>query len=335
LPERLQNIVINGRRPVKIAPMQGDASTRMYFRAFFESGDTCVLMAQPHPGRNEEESFLITRAFFEDRGLPVPALYFHDRDRSVIAIEDLGDTLLERISIEGDERTVRARYTEAVELLIRLKRAGDCPAAGVPAFDLAFDMTKLMWEMDFFLTHFVRGLCGTADADAEIAALRGGLEKMCAIIARQPRILVHRDYHSRNLLVHKGSLWMIDFQDARMGPAQYDLCSLLRDSYVDTPEELCRELIEMYAKEALAKNVSLGAFVETYDIVSLQRNIKALGTFGFQVGVRGAERYRSAIARTGRKIEENPAVHLFGVQFVSLARRFITDPASTWNQEEG
>jgi N-acetylmuramate 1-kinase len=336
LPGESLRFELGGRVPIRVAPMQGDASTRRYFRAFFEGGGTCVIMIQPHAGLYEEEAFLVTRRFLDDRGLPVPRLYFHDPARSVVALEDLGDTLLEETALEGDPRILRKWYTDAIQLLIRLKKAGENPVGGVPAFDLAFDMTKYMWEMDFFFTHFVRGLCGNTREEDAITEIRKGLAEVCAVLEQEPRIFVHRDFHSRNLLIHNGELFIIDFQDARMGPPQYDLCSLLRDSYVTLPEELSDEMIEMYAMETgMADSRSMDRFREIFDLMSLQRNIKALGTFGFQVGVKGAQRYESAIGRTGRRIAENPAVNRKGNQFSSLVEQFITGPAASWEAVEG
>ena len=120
--------------------------------------------------------------------------------------------------------------------------------SGCRAFQLAFDEEKLMQEMDFFMVHFVRGLCGIKPSASALAALNRFFTKICAILAGEPRIFTHRDYHARNLILQRDRLVMIDFQDARMGPAQYDLASLLRDSYVTLPEDLVDDLVDYYAE---------------------------------------------------------------------------------------
>jgi aminoglycoside/choline kinase family phosphotransferase len=124
------------------------------------------------------------------------------------------------------------------------------------------------------------------------------------MLASEPRVLCHRDYHSRNLMLHEGQLYIIDFQDARMGPDTYDLVSLLRDSYLDLPEKVVDELIAYF----LALKGSGGTeqdFRPRFDLMALQRNLKALGTFGFQTTARGNPVYIQYIPRTLRYVRRN------------------------------
>ena len=123
-------------------------------------------------------------------------------------------------------------------------------------------------------------------------------------LAGEPRVLCHRDYHSRNLMYHQDRLYIIDFQDARMGPDTYDLVSLLRDSYVDLPEQTVSELIAYF----LALKGVTGreqAFRERFDLMALQRNLKALGTFGYQTTARRNPVYIQYIPRTLRYVRDN------------------------------
>ena len=123
-------------------------------------------------------------------------------------------------------------------------------------------------------------------------------------LAAEPRVLCHRDYHSRNLMLHEGQLFIIDFQDARMGPDTYDLVSLLRDSYVDLPEQTVDELIAYF----LALKGESGAqrdFRQRFDLMALQRNLKALGTFGYQTTARRNPVYIQYIPRTLRYVRYN------------------------------
>ena len=123
------------------------------------------------------------------------------------------------------------------------RRAG---VADYLPYGIAFDVEKLTWELQFFAKHFLEGYRGV-DADAAArAALAGEFTAIAEELAGEPRVLCHRDYHSRNLMLHEGSLYIIDFQDARMGPDTYDLVSLLRDSYVDFTEPEVEELIAFF-----------------------------------------------------------------------------------------
>ncbi len=123
-------------------------------------------------------------------------------------------------------------------------------------------------------------------------------------LAAEPRVLCHRDYHSRNLMLHEGRLYVIDFQDARMGPDTYDLVSLLRDSYVDLGEQVVNDLIAYFlALKGIPAEES--AFRTRFDIMALQRNLKALGTFGYQTTTRGNPVYIQYIPRTIRYVRDN------------------------------
>lgn len=318
-----------GILPEKIVRLAGDASTRSYFRIYYPEGETRVLMVLANPGRNEEASFLDVQAFLENLGLPVPHVYAHHPSEGLIVLEDLGDELLETVIAQADEKQIRELYAHAVDLLIRMRAAVLESGSTCGAFDLAFDQAKLLWEMDFFVTHFIKGLAGIEPSPAASEALAAFFMTICSRLAEEPRIFTHRDYHARNLILRNGSLVMIDFQDARMGPAQYDLASLLRDSYVTLPEDLVQELIARYLECVGEKAAdSRERFHYIFDLMSLQRNIKALGTFGYQVHVKRAARYVSSIPRTGAYVERNIKRYPEFGRFRQVVEDLVTGPAS-------
>jgi aminoglycoside/choline kinase family phosphotransferase len=119
-------------------------------------------------------------------------------------------------------------------------------------------------------------------------------------------VLCHRDFHSRNLMLHGGTLYWIDFQDARMGHASYDLASLLRDSYVSLPEELVQAFAEEFRRQA-APEEAPEAFERRFELMSVQRNLKALGTFGYMTRVRGTDVYLPYVPGTLRSARRNLA----------------------------
>jgi aminoglycoside/choline kinase family phosphotransferase len=171
-------------------------------------------------------------------------------------------------------------------------------------YGIAFDVEKLMWEMDFFIKHFLEAYRGVLLSDEARNALRKEFAVMVQALAAEPRVLCHRDYHSRNLMLHNEELYIIDFQDARMGPDTYDLVSLLRDSYVDLPEQTVDELTAYFL--ALKGETDKEAeFKQRFDLMALQRNLKALGTFGYQTTARRNPVYIQYIPRTLRHVRNN------------------------------
>ena len=176
-------------------------------------------------------------------------------------------------------------------------------------FRIAFDIEKLSWELHYFQKHFLEGLRGLRPR-ASRTAPRSPRPSTASPSSspRWPRVLCHRDYHSRNLMQHGGRLYWIDFQDARMGPATYDLASLLRDAYVDLAEELHDELLERFRQTAVPEE-SRDLFRRRYDLMCVQRNLKALGTFGYMATVRGNTVYLPYIPRTLAHARRNLSRH--------------------------
>ena len=143
---------------------------------------------------------------------------------------------------------------------------------------------------------------------SEDAAGRSLFERILAVNLAEPKVFVHRDYHSRNLMLSDGSLYIIDFQDARMGPDTYDLASLLRDSYVDLTDREVDELIAYFlALQGRASEIEAEDFRPRFDLMALQRNLKALGTFGYQTIARSNTVYIQYIPRTLAYVQSNMA----------------------------
>jgi N-acetylmuramate 1-kinase len=322
---RLLTLLRREPAPERIVSLAGDASSRSYLRAYYEDGHTAIIMLQAHAGAHEEASFLEVHQFLEKLDLPVPEILAHDADQSALLLEDLGDDLLETVTARLSEKEVSDLYVQAVDLLARMRDVTVGLNSGCGAFDLAFDEEKLMQEMNFFMTHFVRGLSKNRPSPSATALLEEFFLRICRLLSAEPRIFTHRDFHSRNLILHGKRLVMIDFQDARMGPAQYDLASLLRDSYVSLPEHLVDALLDYYAKAT--GEADPGRFRYIFDVMSLQRNIKALGTFGYQASVRGSSRYLSSIPRTGAYIATNVALCPKFSRFRRVVEEFISGPA--------
>ena len=241
-------------------------------------------------------------------GLPVPAIVDHDGARGVLLLEDLGDRTLQEVLHRATPSERAAMYRMALEQLARLQRE----AAGAPqtdaCFQVAFDAEKLSWELHYFEKHFLERHRGCDLSVEDRATLAEAFHRLSAEIASWPRVLCHRDFHSRNLMLHGGTLYWIDFQDARMGHLSYDLASLLRDSYVDLGEDFVAEHAESF-RRAAAPGESSDGFLRRFELMSVQRNLKALGTFGYMAGVRGTGIYEPYVPGTLRNARRNLARH--------------------------
>jgi aminoglycoside/choline kinase family phosphotransferase len=288
----------------EVVSLSGDASTRRYYR-LVAPGQSSVLALYPEPFVPEELPYLTVRGLFESYGLPVPATLDVDGSRGVVLQQDLGDlTLQEVLKTPAGERARDTLYREAVDQVARLQlRAAQGPQKG-DCFRVAFDIEKLTWELHYFQKHFLESY-RTADLSVEDRAVLGeAFHQLCQEIASWPRVVCHRDYHSRNLMLHQEQLYWIDFQDARMGPATYDLASLLRDAYVDVPEDFQEELKERLRQQA-APDEPREVFRRRFDLMCVQRNLKTLGTFGFMATVRQNPVYLQYIPRTLEHVRHN------------------------------
>ena len=290
-------------RGAEVVALSGDASTRRYFRVRGD-GRSYVLALYPEPFTPDELSYLNVRTLFDSYALPVPATVDVDGARGVVLQEDLGDLTLQETLKQASDAERDELYREAVDLVAQLQLRAAQGAQKSGCFHIAFDIEKLSWELHYFLKHFVEGL---READLTVedrAVLSEAFHQLSQEIASWPRVLCHRDYHSRNLMPHEEKLYWIDFQDARMGPATYDLASLLRDAYVDLPEALSEDLKERFRQQA-SPDEPREVFRRRYDLMCVQRNLKTLGTFGFMATVRQNPVYLQYVPRTIEHARKN------------------------------
>jgi hypothetical protein len=241
--------------------------------------------------------------------VPIPAILHHADDLGVILLEDLGDVTLQAHLGAAPPADHAALYRQAVAHIDTMqKRGAELASEEYVPYRVAFDVEKLTWELDFFIKHFLEAYRGVVLDDATRTALRAAFAEVVEELAAEPRVLCHRDYHSRNLMLHQDELYIIDFQDARMGPDTYDLASLVRDSYVDLTDQTVDDLIAYFlALKGLAGQES--GFRERFDLMALQRNLKALGTFGYMTIARRNPVYIQYIPRTLRYVRNNLLTH--------------------------
>jgi N-acetylmuramate 1-kinase len=285
----------------RVVPLTGDASDRKYFRIIPTDGPSFVLSLHATAIDFATLPFARVAALMQHIPLPVPEILGHSDELGILALQDLGDVTLQAHLGAASPTEHAALYREAVALIELLQRRGAALASPeYPPYAIAFDVEKLTWELEFFLKHFLEGYRGVRLSSGARSAFKAEFAAIAEELAAEPRVLCHRDYHSRNLMLHNGSLHIIDFQDARMGPDTYDLVSLLRDSYVDITDRELDDLIAYFLALKTRDGASPDAeeFRRRFDLMALQRNLKALGTFGYQTMTRSNPVYIKYMPRT-------------------------------------
>ena len=289
--------------PFRLKRLQGDASTRHYYRARGGEG-TCIVCLDPLAAGEGEYVYETVYGIFQDRGIPVPELFMRDASEGVLILQDCGDTLLEDVFLQKTPAELEAIYHELLGYIICLQQVSpsDYPSIQGPPFSLAFDSDKLMYELDFFIEHMVKNFLQVNIPSSLERELVSSFGELASVLDSPSHfVLTHRDYHSRNVMLHEGTLYIIDFQDARMGLPQYDVASLLRDSYVGLEDPIFQKLLWYYYDQSFEAGIhtfSRDQFHYYFDHAAFQRNVKALGTFGFQSSTRGNPLYETYMPRT-------------------------------------
>jgi len=291
--ERLSEYVSRaGGDAASIVALTPDASTREYFRIPWKTAEA-VAAVYPEPFDPEIHPFLDVTRLFAEAGLPVPEILDVDALSGIIVQEDFGDDQLRRV-FESSSEDERESYVEQAVGLI-----ADIQSATPLAYErqsiasrLAFDEAKLSWELDFFMEHYFKSMRGEELKHGDEAQLRAELNDVSAELAARPRTLCHRDFHPSNLMVDAGGrLRIIDYQDARMGPASYDLVSLLLDRRTTMPSLAeVRERRLFFLEERRCRGLEAidpNDFAYEFRLMTVQRCLKAVGTFSYQTGVAG------------------------------------------------
>jgi aminoglycoside/choline kinase family phosphotransferase len=281
----------------RVTAVAGDASTRRFYRARGRRGSV-ILVIHPPP-LEDLAPFRSSYRILKRIGAPVPPLIAGDDRSGVVIVEDLGNTTLQRHLRTATGRSSRVRsglYRQACDLIILLqRRAQKVTRATDFAAKNALDRERFLSELDHFHRYFTLGLHGMRPGSADAALLRRFYADLAEDCSALTRVFCHRDFQSRNLMVRRGRLYLIDFQDARMGPYTYDAASLLRDSSLNVGEKLVEEMTSYLA---LRLGWGIEEFRRDFDLVALQRNIKDLGTFAFMATERGHRSYLDYVPRT-------------------------------------
>lgn len=293
--------------------LKGDASDRSYFRVhyYLKSLPTeklsIIVMQLKEANSEKEPDFNRMQKFLKHLDMPVPEISYYDAERGLLFLEDGGDMHLEDITRNSPDNII-LWYQKAIDLIVAMQtRVTKNMRPYCPAYALKFDVEKLMWEMDFMIKHYIQGYLKRELNQDEESKVRTALLGLCETLAEEERVFVHRDFHSRNLMVRKNDLLLLDFQDARMGPRQYDLVSLLKDSYVVLKDETRNKLLSYYLQrmeQEQGQPIARPFFLKMFDSMSIQRNLKAIGTFAFQYMEHKNERYLEYLDPTLQHIRD-------------------------------
>jgi aminoglycoside/choline kinase family phosphotransferase len=273
--------------------LAGDASERQYFRYLSKAGEALILTTYPEPFDPDTFSYQQVYHLLSKIGLPVPKIIALDGELGIVLQEDLGNESLQDrlLTAAGKER--RDLLHRAIDHIVTIQQEGT--KALKPEYEasvLAFDEEKLHSELLFFQRHFLGGYRGLKVSREE--NLMEEFTRLSSELAGFPRLLCHRDYHVRNLMLKDGKIYIIDFQDARQGPCSYDVVSLLKDSI-----ELDRQEVNEYRDYYLNKaplDRKAGDFVRQFHLMCIQRLLKALGTYGFQITERDNDLYQQYVS---------------------------------------
>lgn len=276
----------------EVIPLTPDASTRKYYRIGWKKR-SAVAAVYPEPFDPEFHPYLDVTRLFLECDIPVPEIYAVDGNAGIIVQEDLGDEQLFQ-SYENEAEEKCDEYKEqAIALIAKIQKATE------RAFQthsissrLAFDEAKLSWELEFFFEHYFGSLRHEKLRHAETAELKAELNDIAAELAAVPRVLCHRDYHASNLMIDSQKrMRIVDHQDARMGPASYDLVSFLLDRQPCPPslaELRAHRLFFLEERRLLGLGiVDPDEFALEFRLMTIQRGLKATGTFSYQTAVCG------------------------------------------------
>ena len=276
-----------------IQPASADASFRRYFR-INDSGKTYIVMDAP-PEKEDCRPFIEIAEMLLGFGLHVPKILQQDTKQGFLLLSDLGDSVF---LSELNNNNVDEMYTSAMDALLLLQQ-------NTPVNLPVYDEKLLRTELNLFPDWYLEKQLKITVTKSQRAVLEKVFDVLIQNALSQPQVYVHRDYHSRNLMVNSGQAdkpGVIDFQDAVIGAVTYDLASLLKDCYIDWPREKLESWVESFRLKAesfgIIKNISKKQFLRWFDLMGLQRHLKVAGIFSRLKHRDGKTGYLKDIPRT-------------------------------------
>ena len=270
---------------IKITPIEKGGSERKFYRVRCSSEQSLILVKYNRE-REENRHYVEIAQFLEEHEIRAPRIYYHDADEGLIWLEDLGENDL--FSHRNESWLVRrAFYESALDEVRKLHRLPESVCIEMRQhLPAEFNAALYLWEQSYFFENCLGRHFKIDQARIDNLAGSPVLHQIAENLAQMPRVLVHRDFQSQNILVRNGQAYLIDFQGMRPGLAQYDLASLLYDPYVDLARRERDELLEYYCGQKPE-----GDFQETLRLCGMQRLMQALGAYGFLGLVKGHQHF--------------------------------------------
>lgn len=288
---------------LEIQKLFGHASYRTYYRIILPNEKTFVVMQMPaglssvseeitnFTGIKNELPYLNVQKYLKEIRLPVPEVYAWNPEVNLMVLEDLGDRLLESYLKDSTELIQLSFYKKAIDLLVKVqKRTQQFQNQPCIAFHRSFDQNLLNWEFNHFLEYGIEDRLQLKLDPKEKDFFSTLTQKITNEIISDSFIWVHRDFQSRNLILKDYELYLLDFQDALLGPTSYDLVSLIRDSYIQLSSESVNLLIDYYLKQRIKEEIPIEdekKFKRLFDLVTVQRKLKDTGRFQYIHTVKG------------------------------------------------
>ena len=302
LRERLEDFLINHNQPIEISPITPDASTREYFRVRWNE-NSAIACVYPFNDLcfGQFEACLDVTGVFLTAGLPVAQIYISDEEKQIIIQEDFGDAILRDILQNSNPAEREQLINRAITLIAKIQAA--TPLAfekNSIASRLKFDEEKLFWELNFFKTHYFETFRKERLSKTQNKLLTDEFTELSQELETHAAVLCHRDFHAANLMLDANKkLRIIDHQDARIGSVAYDLVSLLLDRILQPPDAVWLDEKKDFflgERERLGlETIGKKDFDYEFDLMTVQRCLKAIGTFSFQSVTRGKTHYISFI----------------------------------------
>ena len=280
----------------ELVPASSDASFRRYFRIHTD-GTTRVVMDAPPP-EEDCRPFVHVANLLHVAGMNAPEIIESDLEEGFLLLSDLGNTTyLDALNDESVDRL----YADALAALAQLQACIEPASAGLPSYDSEL----LNFELSLFKDWHLEKHLGMSLSSEQEIILANTNKLLIESALAQTQVCVHRDYHSRNLmLTEKHNPGVLDFQDAVIGPVTYDLVSLLRDCYISWPRERVEEWVKNYYKIVVEagvvneEHVNEAQFLRDFDLMGVQRHLKAIGIFARLLHRDGKDGYINDIPRT-------------------------------------
>src|SRR6184192_525503 len=292
---------------IKIRPIEKGGSDRKFYRiqCGADSAAAGLVLVKYNLEREENRHYVQIAEFLDAHGIRVPKIYFHDPVEGLIWIEDLGERDLH--SYQHESWLVRrAFYESALDEIIKLHALPESVCVEMKEhLPAEFNAALYRWEQKYFCENCLGRYFKVSQSKCKELAALPGLREIAKHLAGLPRVLVHRDFQSQNIIIQNRQAKLIDFQGMRPGLAEYDLASLLFDPYVDLSGAERSELISYYRQKQADNGRTIDQQLDnTLQLCAMQRLMQALGAYGFLGLVRGHEHFLRYVPRAMRSLRD-------------------------------